>query len=212
MYIPQHFEETRPDVLHQLMRRYPLATIVTRTEAELNATHIPLLLQTTPGSLGILQGHVARANPMLGELSQAQETLIIFQGPDAYVSPRWYEDKALTGKVVPTWNYLAVHAYGTVSIHDEPEWLRGHLENLTAENEKNFETPWQVGDAPDEYITRMLRGIVGIQFSLSRIVGKWKLSQNKTQLDQRTIVEGLEAQSRPETEALAKVMEGAFKL
>ena len=105
-----------------------------------------------------------------------------------------------------------MHAYGTVSIHDEPEWLRGHLENLTAENEKSFEKPWQVGDAPDEYISRMLRGIVGIEFSLNRIVGKWKLSQNKAPVDQRAIVEGLNSQELAEACALANVMANVLKI
>ena len=211
MYLPQHFEETRPEVLQGLIRHYPLATIVTQGSGELNANHIPLLLCATPAPLSILQGHVARGNPILSELSNTRDALIIFQGPDAYVSPSWYQEKALTGKVVPTWNYLAVHVYGTVSAHDDAHWLRQHLEQLTAEHESGSAAPWQLGDAPSEYITRMLRGIVGIEIAINRVVGKWKLSQNKTAADQQAIVEGLDARARPEAIALAQIMADAMK-
>lgn len=211
MYIPRHFEETRPQVLQSLIRQYPLASVVTQADGELNANHIPLLLCASPSPLGTLQGHVARANPILSDLTQAQDVLMIFQGPDAYVSPAWYEEKALTGKVVPTWNYLAVHAYGTASIHDDAPWLRQHLGRLTGEHESSFPAPWQLGDAPDEYITRMLRGIVGIEFAISRVVGKWKLSQNKSAADQQAIVAGLEARELPEGLALAQIMADTIK-
>lgn len=210
MYIPRHFEETRPQVLHSLMRQYPLATVVTRGD-ELNANHIPLLFSAAPAPLGTLQGHVARANPILSDLAQVQDALIIFQGPNAYVSPSWYEEKLLSGKVVPTWNYLAVHAYGTIRLHDDPDWLRPHLEALTTEHESGTPAPWQIGDAPSEYITRMLRGIVGIEIVISRVIGKWKLSQNKAQVDQRAIVEGLRQQERTQGVALAQVMADAVQ-
>lgn len=211
MYTPKHFEETRPHVLQSLIRQYPLATVVTQGNDELNANHIPLLLNAEPAPYGELQGHVARANPILNDLAQAQDVLIIFQGPDAYISPSWYEEKTLTGKVVPTWNYLAVHAYGTVSIHDDADWLREHLYKLTGEHEREMAAPWQLGDAPDEYITRMLRGIVGIEFAISRVVGKWKLSQNKSAVDQQAIVAGLDARTRPEGVALARIMTDTAK-
>jgi transcriptional regulator len=206
MYIPQHFEETRSHVLQNLIRHYPLATLVTRGNDELNANHIPLLLCARPAPLSVLQGHVARSNPILNDLSKTRESLIIFQGPDAYVSPSWYEEKTRTGKVVPTWNYLAVHVYGAIRIQDDPDWLRQHLEQLTAAQESSFDTPWQLGDAPSEYITRMLRGIVGIEITINRVVGKWKLSQNKTATDQQAIIDGLREQARPEGVALAQSM------
>lgn len=211
MYIPRHFEETRPQVLQSLMRQYPLATVVTRGEGELNANHIPLLFCTQPAPDPVLQGHVARANPILNDLSGGQDGLMIFQGPNAYVSPSWYEEKTLTGKVVPTWNYLAVHVYGTISLHDDPDWLRQHLERLTTEHESEFDAPWRIGDAPSEYITSMLRGIVGIEVAIKRVVGNWKLSQNKAQTDQQTIVAGLREQSRPQDSALAQIMAEALK-
>lgn len=211
MYIPKHFEETRPLVLENLIRRYPLATIVTQGNGELSANHIPLLLGATAAPLGVLQGHVARTNPLLSDLAESQDALIIFQGPDAYVSPSWYAEKALTGKVVPTWNYLAVHAYGKISTHEDPDWLREHLQNLTTEHESSFDTPWQIGDAPSEYVSRMLRGIVGIEIAISRVVGKWKLSQNKTPADQQAIAAGLGLQGRPEGIALAQIMADAIK-
>lgn len=211
MYTPKHFEETRPEVLQSLMRQYPLSTIVTQSNGELNANHIPLLFSVASAPLGILQGHVARANPILNDLSQAQEVLIIFQGPDAYISPSWYEEKTLSGKVVPTWNYLAVHVFGSISIHDDPDWLLGHLEKLTSEHESGFPAPWQVGDAPSDYFTRMLRGIVGIEIAINRVVGKWKLSQNKTQSDQQAIATGLQEQARPNGAAVAQIMADAMK-
>ncbi len=211
MYIPRHFEETRPHVLQSLIRQYPLATIVTQVEGELNANHIPLLFSPGPAPHGELQGHVARANPILNDLAHPHDVLMIFQGPNAYISPSWYEEKALTGKVVPTWNYLAVHAYGTVSIHDDPDWLREHLPRLTGEHEGAMAAPWQLEDAPDEYITRMLRGIVGIEFSINRVIGKWKLSQNKSESDQQAIVAGLDGGEHAEGNALARSMKDMRK-
>ena len=211
MYNPQHFEETRPQVLQHLMSRYPLATIVTQGNAGLNANHIPLLFCATPAHLGMLQGHVARANPILSDIAKAQELLIIFQGPDVYISPSWYEEKARTGKVVPTWNYLAVHAYGSITMRDDPTWLRQHLAKLTSEHESTFDAPWRIEDAPSEYINRMLRGIVGIEVTMSRVVGKWKLSQNKTHADQQAIVEALNKQMMPDGIALAKIMTDAMQ-
>lgn len=211
MYTPRHFEETRPQVLHSLIRQYPLATIVTYVGGELNANHIPLLYSADPVSHGVLQGHVARANPILNDLAHPQDTLMIFQGPNAYISPSWYEEKALTGKVVPTWNYLAVHAYGTVNIQEDPNWLREHLHKLTGEHERGMTAPWQLGDAPDDYITRMLRGIVGVEFTISRMIGKWKLSQNKSTADQQAIVAGLEARELLEGIILARTMANTAK-
>lgn len=211
MYTPRHFEETRPQVLQSLIRQHPLATVVTQVDGELNANHIPLLFSAGPAPHGELQGHVARANPILNDLAHPHDVLMIFQGPNAYISPSWYEEKALTGKVVPTWNYLAVHAYGTVSIHDDPDWLREHLHRLTGEHEGAMAAPWQLEDAPDEYITRMLRGIVGIEFTISRIIGKWKLSQNKSAADQQAIAAGLDARERPDGVALARTMADTAK-
>lgn len=206
MYTTPHFEETRTDVLLSLMRQYPLASVVTQNEEGLNANHIPLLQCAGPTPLGVLQGHVARANGLLDDVKQAQELLIIFQGPQAYISPSWYEEKALSRKVVPTWNYLAVHAYGSLSVHEDAAWLRAHLARLTAEHEKSFATPWQLTDAPEEYITRMLRGIVGIEIAIERIIGKWKISQNKAYVDRQHIVEGLRKRDLPDATAVASVM------
>ena len=210
MYIPKHFEETRPQILRNLMHQYPLATVVTQNHNELNANHVPLLLCDADTPIGKLQGHVARANPLLNDIAYTQDVLLIFQGADAYISPSWYEEKAITGKVVPTWNYLAVHVYGKISPHEDPDWLRAHLENLTEQHESDFPTPWQLADAPSDYINRMLRGIVGIEIVIDRIIGKWKLSQNKAPADQQAIAEGLSAQARPDSAALSSAMISAM--
>lgn len=204
MYNPRHFEETRPKILRNLIQQHPLATVVSLDNGELNANHVPLLFRESSSSFGLLQGHVARANPLLSDISQEHESLIIFQGPNAYITPSWYEEKPLSGKVVPTWNYLAVHVYGTIKSHDDPDWLRAHLKDLTAINESDFATPWQVEDAPEDYINRMMRGIVGIEITINRVVGKWKLSQNKSVSDQQNIIDGL--RERTKTSDLAQVM------
>ena len=138
MYIPKHFDEPRIEVMHDLVRARPLATLVTLSASGLNANHIPLLLSTEPAPFGVLRGHVARSNPMWSDLAKDVEVLAIFHGPDAYITPSWYASKQETGKVVPTWNYAVVHAYGRLHVIDDASWLRSHLEALTAHNESVF--------------------------------------------------------------------------
>jgi len=206
VYLPKHFEESRVDVLHALAREHPLATLVTLGATGLNANHIPLEVDPEPTPLGTLRGHVARANPVWQDLTAGVEALAIFQGPSAYVSPAWYPTKRETGKVVPTYNYAVVHAYGPLHIVEDAAWLRGLVERLTDRFEAGRAEPWQVNDAPPSFIDAQLRAIVGIEIPISRLSGKWKLSQNRSAADHSGVVAGLGASAEPADIALARLM------
>jgi transcriptional regulator len=201
MYIPAHFAETRLDVLHELIRRHPLGTLIASTESGLDANHIPFLLSAATSPNGILRCHVARANSIWKNLSEDQEVLVVFQGEGAYVSPSLYEAKAKDGKVVPTWNYIAVHAYGTPRIVTDPAWLHALVSDLTDTNEAAREAPWRVSDAPSDYIAKMLSAIVGIEIPITRLLGKWKVSQNRASTD-RVRVAGDLSDSAPEMSSI----------
>lgn len=191
MYIPASFAETRLDVLHELIRHHPLGTLIARTEAGLEANHIPFLLNEAARPYGILRAHVARANPIWRSLSQAQEVLVVFQGDQGYVSPSLYEAKIKDGKVVPTWNYIAVHAYGTARVVTDAAWLHELVSDLTDEHERTRETPWRVSDAPSDYLAKLLGAIVGIEIPITRLLGKWKASQNRTSTDRANVATDL---------------------
>lgn len=191
MYIPPHFEESRIEALHELILARPLATLVTLSSGGINANHIPLHLSPESGPFGILRGHVARANPMWSELVQDVETLAIFQGPNAYVSPSWYATKQPHGKVVPTWNYVAVHAYGTLRIIEDPAWLRLQLDAMTTQHEAVFPEPWTLTDAPREFTDRLIEAIVGIELVITKLTGKWKVSQNQPPQNLAGVIKGL---------------------
>src|SRR5574341_702304 len=191
MYVPAHFEETRSEILHQLIRDQSLAALVTLGPAGLNANHIPFELDPGPAPLGTLRGHVARGNPVWRDYSRDVEALAVFQGPQAYISPSWYPTKRETGKVVPTYNYIVVHAYGPMRIIEDRAWLRGLVERLTNRYEAGREEPWKVTDAPAEFVEQMLGGIVGIEIPLTRLIGKWKVSQNRPPADREGVVKGL---------------------
>jgi transcriptional regulator len=186
MYAPSYFNETRPEQLHGLVARHPLGTLITHGAAGLDATHIPFeLAAPEPGApFGVLRAHVARANPLWRHVG---DTLTVFQGPSAYIAPALYEEKERTGKVVPTWNYMAVHAHGTLRAIEDPAWILALLERLTATHEAARAAPWAVHDAPPEFIDKLLRAIVGIEIPVQRMQGTWKLSQNRSQQDRRAI-------------------------
>jgi transcriptional regulator len=208
MYIPKHFDEPRIDVLHALVRARPLSTLVTLSSAGgLDANHIPLHLSDDPAPLGTLRGHVARANPLWRDLAQGAGVLAIFQGPNAYVTPSWYPTKAETGKAVPTWNYAVVHAHGALRVIDDAVWLRAHLEALTAHNEAAFSEPWHVSDAPGEYTNKLLEAIVGIEITITRLSGKWKVSQNQPERNRAGVVRGLGARGSDEAREMADLVE-----
>jgi transcriptional regulator len=193
MYIPKHNEETRTDVLDRLMASQPLASLITMTSSGLFATHLPLVLHRTDDQHAILRGHLARANRQWKEFSPEIDALAIFSGPQHYITPSWYPEKAETGKVVPTWNYAVVHAYGPLKIVEDPDWLLTHLNTLTDIHEATRPKPWSVTDAPADFIASIARGIVGLELKVERLEGKWKVSQNQSAATQVTVAEGLEA-------------------
>ena len=191
MYLPKQFEETRTEVLHSFMQERSFAALVVATDEGLSVDHIPFLVDETSGPFGTLRGHLARANPILTATRVDMDAVAIFQGPHHYITPSWYATKAETGKVVPTWNYVVVHAYGRPRFIDDEEWVRGHVQHLTLRHEGVRDSPWKVSDAPDEYIAKQVRGIVGVEMPIARLVGKWKLGQNRSEADQRGMIDGL---------------------
>lgn len=206
MYVPKHFEEPNIEIMHELIRARPLATLVTLSSNGINANHIPLLISAEPSPSGTLRGHVARSNPIWRDFKSEVEVLAIFHGPDAYISPSWYPTKKEAGKVVPTWNYAVVHAYGTMRIVDDPVWLRSLLETLTDQNENKFSDPWKVSDAPLEYTSKLIESIVGIEIVLTGLSGKWKVSQNQPAQNQAGVIEGLEKNEFSDASSMASLM------
>ena len=196
MYLPTHFEEKRPEVLHELLRTHPLGLLITYDDSGLQANAIPFVLDAHPaGGPGILRGHVARANALWhdahGAAHTAVDALVVFQGPQAYISPSFYPSKAEHGKVVPTWNYVMVQARGRLRAIDDAAWLRAFVTRLTEQHEAPRAAPWAVSDAPDDYIASMLRAIVGIEIELTALTGKWKVSQNRSAADRAGVARGL---------------------
>ncbi len=190
MYRPPPFREDRPEVLHDLIRAHPLATLVTAGPEGLVANHIPFLIEEG-GEHGVLRAHLARANEQLVALRAGAEALVIFQGPQAYVSPSWYATKAETHKVVPTWNYLAVHCWGAPEVIDDSGWLRAQIGRLTRSQEQDRPEPWAVEDAPEDFIAAQIKGIAGLEIPVARIEGKWKTSQNRSDADRTGVAAGL---------------------
>jgi transcriptional regulator len=197
MYIPHANEEKRIPVLHQLIHAEPLAALVTLTSTGLVATHLPMVLESTPDTFGILRGHVSRANPQWRDLNPAVAALAIFSGPQHYITPTWYPGTYEHGKEVPTWNYVVVHAYGPLQIIHDEHWLLAHLEQLTAQSEADVPTPWKLSDAPADFIRNLLHGIVGFELPIHRLEGKWKVSQNRTSAEKQGVLEGLTALDTP---------------
>jgi transcriptional regulator len=195
MYIPSHFEETRLEVMHQLMHAYPLASMVVLTDDGLVANHIPFFLSEVEGEFGMLRGHVARSNPIWQRFKPECEALIIFSGAQHYITPSWYPTKKDAGKAVPTWNYAVVHAHGHVQVLHESAWIRSHLEELTNRNKSTIDSDWQVSDAPADYIERMMGMIVGIEIPIARLEGKWKVSHNQPAQNRDGVIQGLKALS-----------------
>ncbi len=190
MYIPEQFEERELAVLHGLIDAHPLGTWVTAAAGALEVNHIPFLLDPHRGEFGTLLGHVARANKVWTSAS-ATESVVVFQGPESYITPSWYPTKHDHGKAVPTWNYVVVHAHGVPRVIEDREWLRQHVGDLTHRHEAGREAPWHVSDAPSEFIDALLGGIVGIEIPIARVVGKWKVSQNRALRDQDGVIAGL---------------------
>src|SRR5262249_38885436 len=191
MYLPPQFKEEDVPTLHEAIRQARVASFVTLGASGIVASHIPMLVDPAPGPFGTLRGHIARANPQWRDVVAGREALAIFLGPNAYVTPSYYATKRETGKVVPTWNYVAIHAYGTAEFIDDPEWLRTLVTELTRTHEAGRAAPWAVSDAPPDFVAGMLRSIVGIKLPIARLEGKWKMSQNRPGVDHPGTVAGL---------------------
>lgn len=209
MYVPNSFAERDLPTLFAFMKAHPFATLVTHSPADgMLATHLPLLLDPAAGPFGTVAGHIARAN---GHARLARdrptEALVIFTGPDAYITPSWYSTKQETGRVVPTWNYVAVHGYGALTLRDDPDFMRAHLETLTRRHEQDRGSSWQVGDAPAEYLARQLQAIAGVEIRLERLEGKWKMNQNRPVADIDGVVQGLGQSPLPADQAVAAIMQ-----
>lgn len=207
MYLPSHFEESRPEVLHALMAEFPMAIVVALTDAGLSANPLPLMFDAHAGPAGTLRGHVARANPLWREARTDVEALAIFQGPQAYVSPGWYPSKQEHGKAVPTWNYVVVQARGHLRFIDDAAWLRDFVGALSARHEAGRSEPWKLEDAPQDYIAQTLKAIVGFELELTSLSGKWKVSQNRPAADRAGVAAGLRAATSSDAHAMATLVE-----
>lgn len=203
MYVPEHFAEDNPAELHRLIADFPLGTLITIGADGLSANHLPFELHAELGPQGTLRSHVARTNAVWRDFSAAHETLVLFQGPSAYISPNWYPTKADTHRQVPTYNYVVVHAYGQLVVHDDERWLRALLGRLTRKMEAAQSQPWKMGDAPQDFLHELLGNIVGIEIAVTRLVGKWKVSQNRLPIDRQGAASGLRATGDREALAMA---------
>ena len=208
MYIPRSFAEEDLPTLFDFIEANPLAAIVSASPPDgLVGTHLPLVLDRAAGPMGTLIGHFARANHHTRHLASGSvAALVIFTGPESYISPEWYQTKKDTGRDVPTWNYVAIHAYGTLHLRDDPAFLRAHLESLTHKHENSRAHPWHVSDAPEEYIAQQMQAIVAIELPIDRLEGKWKMSQNRKDIDIAGVIEGLGKSDKAEERAVAAIV------
>lgn len=202
MYQPEQFREDRLEVQHALMLEHPLGLLISTGVDGLVANPIPFVLDATACAKGTLRCHLARANPQWKALQQSADCLVVFQGADAYVTPSWYKTKKDTGKVVPTWNYATVHAWGKARVVEDAAWLRANVEAVTRQHEHARPVPWEVSDAPADFIDVMLRGIVGVEIEIARIEGKWKVSQNRPEADIVGVHRGMTVEQETEMAAL----------
>lgn len=194
MYVPSHFEESRLERLHDVIMKHPLGILVTHGPGGLDANHLPFELERRERTPGVLHTHVARANRIWRDIASGDEALIVFRAADAYVSPNWYPSKHEHHRQVPTWNYIVVHAHGHVTVRGDEQYLRGAIGRLTKRHEASQPRPWRMGDSPQAFINEMLASIVGLEIHIARLVGKFKLGQNKETRDARGAAEALRAQ------------------
>ena len=210
MYVPKQFEAADTSVLHQLMDRYPFGVMVTLDQDGLNANHIPFVIDPEPKPFGTLRAHVARSNPVWQGVENSTEVLVIFQGTQSYISPGYYPTKHETGKVVPTYNYEVVHAYGAMRVIEDPNWLMALVTALTNRHESGVKSTWKVTDAPSDYVDKMLTAVVGIEIPISRLVGKSKVSQNQPKKNQEGVVAGLRNLNTDSAKEMAQVVQNAI--
>ena len=204
---PPHFREDRRDVQHALIRAHPLGLLVTFGGAGLVANPVPFVIDPSASPLGTLRAHLSRANAQWRDFDPNHEALVVFQGAEAYITPSWYEAKRQHGKVVPTWNYAMVQAYGRLRVMDDPEWLLGQISTMTAAQEAAQPEPWSVGDAPPPFVAAQLKGIVGIEIDITRIEGKWKVSQNRSEADRQGVSAGLRLAQDDASRAMADLVD-----
>lgn len=190
MYQPAVFREDRLETLHALIRSHPLATLITAGAGGLIANLVPFILAET-GEKGTLRAHIAKANDQVDALRAGAETLVVFHGPETYITPSWYKSKEEHGRVVPTWNYVVVQARGTPRVIDDIVWLRSQIDDLTSSRENQRKAPWKVTDAPSAFIAGQIGAIIGVEVPISTIEGKWKVSQNRSAADREGVQEGL---------------------
>jgi transcriptional regulator len=208
MYVPEQFRAEDVESMHRLMRARPFATLVSAGASGLAASHLPTVLKEQAPLFGAIEFHLARANPHWKELDG--EVLMIFHGAQGYITPRWYPSKVAHGKVVPTWNYAVVHAYGRPHRQDG-EWLRSHVAELSDQQERGAAAPWAIADAPARYVETMLRGIVGFRLEITRLEGKWKMSQNREDVDRAGVVQGLRERGRTDDLEISALVEAGRK-
>ena len=206
MYQPPHHREDRLEIQHALIRAHPLGTLVTYGADGLTANLVPFILDAGASPNGTLKCHVARANPQWRDFDPSVEALVIFQGVERYITPSWYAAKREHGKVVPTWNYATVQARGPMRAIEDRGWLAEQIAALTARNEGDRAEPWSVSDAPETFVTAQMKGIVGIEIPISRIEGKWKVSQNRSAADREGVVAGLLDAGEADADAMADLV------
>jgi len=204
MYLPKHFQVEDPEILAQLIANYPLATLVGSLDGHFEINHLPLMLSADGKKL---HGHIARTNPLSKVAEQENcEVTAVFHGPNAYITPAWYPSKRETGKVVPTWNYAVVHVQGQLSLMGESSWMRQHVAQMTDIHEPTYQSSWKLNDAPEEYVQMMLKAIIGIEIEVKSLVGKFKLSQNRSHSEYAGVLESLEKSSEENLQAMLQLM------
>lgn len=207
MYVPNHFKEDDREKLQQYIRDYSFGLLIIADNEGLEANHVPFHLSCgEKGSMGYLQCHLARNNPLWQRLIDERPVLVVFQGPNAYISPSWYPDKTETGRVVPTWNYLTVHVEGNARVIHDPVWLNKHLHQLTDHNESVRENPWSVDDAPSDFTERLMQAIVGVEIKIETLTGKLKASQNQSEQNRMGVKTGLDATEEGHSRAMSKLI------
>jgi transcriptional regulator len=207
VYVPEHFAETNTAAMHRLISAFPLGTLVTLDAEGLAANHIPFVLDARTGAYGRLLGHVARNNAVWCDHDPDMEALVVFQSVEAYITPNWYATKRETHEVVPTWNYAVVHAYGRIIVHDDGKWVRAQAGMLTKQQEASQPMPWKMADAPPAYTAANLEQIVGIEIPIARLIGKFKASQNRRDVDRAGAIAGLRETGEPGNVAMAELMD-----